>query len=351
MNVAAYYAPNDIRIEERPVPDVGPDELLVQVTACGLCGTDVHKYLHRTVPEGTVLGHEVVGRVAQVGARVRDLAPGQRVVVFHHIPCFVCDYCRRGHHSMCAAFKPVNISPGGFAQYLRVSSRSVAHGVLKVPDHVTDRAAAVVELAACCLRADLRCGLQAGNRAAVIGCGPVGLVHIQLLAALGAGPVAGIDVIPERLEAARRAGAHAAVNPAEGDVASRVADALGGMPQVVILAAGNARAIATALDVADKGGLISFFAECPSGSEFLLDPNLLYHKELTLAGSYSSSPFDQRMALELVSAGRVRFGELVTDELPLRDVQKAFDLAVAPGRSLKIIVKPNANGGDSLAGS
>ena len=339
MKVAAYYGPNNIRIEDQPVPQIGAREVLVRVTACGLCGTDLHKYAHHTVPDGTVLGHEVVGVIAKAGGEVKHLAEGERVIVFHHIPCFVCSYCRRGNHSMCAAFKPVNIAPGGFAEYLRVSGTSVANGILKVPDHVTDTEAAVVELAACCLRAILRCRIEPGVRVAVVGCGPVGLVHIQLVKALGAGPIIGIDVIADRLAAARRSGAAAAANPAEGNVAAQVEKALGGsLAQVVILAAGNAKAIGTAFEVVDKGGLISFFAECPAGSQFPLDPNLLYHKELTLAGSYSSSPFDQRMALELVSAGRVQFAELVTDVFPLSETQKAFDLAQSPGRSLKIVI-------------
>jgi len=341
MKVAAYHAPEDIRIEERPVPEVGSGDVIVRVTACGLCGTDLHKYLHSTVPAGTVLGHEVVGRIEKVGADVAHLTEGERVAVFHHIPCFVCSYCRRGHHSMCQAFKPVNIFPGGFSECLRVSGTSVASGIIKIPDHVSDTEAAVVELSACCLRAILQCRLEPGNSVVVIGAGPVGCVHIQLLCALGIGPIIAIDIVPERLEAARRFGATAVINAADGDVRSHVHDILGGDGgNAVILAVGNKKAIATAFEVVGKGGLISFFAECPPDNEFAVDPNLLYHKELTLSGSYSSSPFEQRMAMELVSSGRVRFGEIVTNQFPLEKLQEAIELALSPGRSLKIVITP-----------
>lgn len=338
MKVGAYYGPGDIRVEERPVPTPSAGEVLVKVTACGLCGTDLHKYAHRTVPDGTVLGHEVVGKVAAVGSGISHVQPGCRVVVFHHIPCFVCGYCRRGNHSMCAAFRPVNIAPGGFSEYVLVSGASAVRGILEIPDHASDRQAAVVELAACCLRAILRCRIEPGVRVAVVGCGPVGLVHILLVKALGAGPVVGVDVVPERLDAVRRFGA-IPVDASSGELATEVRRVLRGeLPQVVVLAVGNARAIQTGLEIADKGAVISFFAECAPGTQMALDPNLLYHKELTLAGSYSSSPFEQRMALDLVSAGRVDFSELVTDVFPLDRLQEAFDLALRPGRSLKIVI-------------
>ena len=134
MKAAVYYDRDDIRVEEVPVPEIGEGEILLKVYACGLCGTDIYKILHKAVTTPIVLGHEIAGEIVKVGGGVKEFRPGDRVTVAHHLPCFTCVLCRSGHHSLCPDFKELNISPGGFAEYIRVNARGVAGGTFKIPD-------------------------------------------------------------------------------------------------------------------------------------------------------------------------------------------------------------------------
>src|SRR3989304_4137386 len=137
MKAAVYHAPDDLRYEEVGDPTAGPGEIVVRMRRCGLCGTDLGKIRYGTVPAGTVLGHEVVGEVAEVGTGVTGLGRGERVVVAHHVPCFACVYCRHENYSLCAAFQRNNLYPGGFAELVRVLPASVERGLLRLPDDVT----------------------------------------------------------------------------------------------------------------------------------------------------------------------------------------------------------------------
>lgn len=340
MRAGVYYAPGDVRIEKVPDPCAGPGEVVVRVRACGLCGTDIAKYRYRLVKPPIVLGHEVAGDVVEVGSGAARFKVGDRVVVPHHIPCFVCDYCRHGHHTMCRDFKPTNIDPGGFAEFLRVKPASVAKGMLPMPEDLSYDAASMAESTACCVRGILRCNIAPGDSVAVIGAGPAGLIHAQLARVLGAGKVISTDLVQARLEAALELGADDVINVSSEEPVEKVKDLTSGGADVVIVAVGHPGPQAQALEMVKKGGLVNFFAECPPGSELKLDPNLMYHSEVTLLGSYSSTPPDLRMALLLIHSGRVNVERLITHRLPLDELQKAFDLAVEAQQSLKIVINP-----------
>ncbi|HOX37371.1 MAG TPA: alcohol dehydrogenase catalytic domain-containing protein [Candidatus Brocadiia bacterium] len=335
MKAARYYAPDDIRIEEAPRPAPGEGEVLARMLACGLCGTDLHKFRHATVTPGTVLGHELVARVEECGPNVSAFRPGDRIAVFHHCPCFVCEVCLRGHYSLCPSFRETLISPGGFAEFVLVKRRAVENLLLKIPDHVPDEEAALIECAACCLRAILNCRLAAGDRVAIIGAGPVGLVHLRLLKTLGAGRVTLLDLQDWRLKAALSAGADAAVNPSDPDALSGVM----GRAQLVVIAAASPAAVELGMKCAGPGATVCFFAECPPGSSVAIDPNRLYHSELSLVGCYSSSPREQRMTLDLLAAGGLSFRDLITHVYPLDETLAAFRTACRGESSLKTLVK------------
>ena len=340
MKAGVYHGVGDVRIEEMPRPATPRDGLLVRVRACGLCGTDVAKYRHRLVEPPVVLGHEVAGEIVEVGPDAVGWRPGERVIVPHHIPCFVCDYCRHGNVSACAAFRPTNVRPGGFAEFLAVDGPSVRSGVQRIPESLPYDEAALCESLACCLRAFKRSGLRPGDSLAVVGCGPVGLMHVRLAASLGAGAIVGVDVVPERLRAARRLGATAAVDARDAQAAERVKEATGGLgADVVMVCVGSAEAISSAFGYARRGGQVHVFAECPPGARLSLDPNLIYH-ETSLVGTYSSAPEDQIEALRLLEHRRVDLTPLVTHRLPLDELQTAFDLAVEGREALKIIIRP-----------
>lgn len=341
MKAGVYYGTGDIRIEDMPLPEIGDEEALVQVKSCGLCGTDLQKYLHGLVEPGVVLGHEVAGNVVEAGEKVSRLGAGDRVIVPHHIPCFVCRFCRHGNHTMCEAFKPTRISPGGFAEFIKVAGPSVSKGMLKIPDEISYDEAALVENTACCLRALEKCRLLPGDCVVVVGAGPAGLIHIQLSRALGAGKVVALDLLDWRLEVAKRMGADVVLNARNDDVVAAVKEETGGLgADVVMVAVGSTKALAQAISLARKGGVVNFFAECPPGSSLKIDPNIIYGSEIILLGSYSSTPLELKSALELIHSGRIDVAGLISHRLKLEELKRAFDLASQRKEALKIIINP-----------
>jgi len=341
MKVGVYYGQGDIRIEDALVPKAENDEVLVRVRTCGLCGTDLAKYRRQLVPPGTVLGHEVTGDVVYTGPRVRRIRQGDRVIVPHHIPCFVCDLCRHGSMTMCEDFRPTNIDPGGFAEYLRVRGPSVAKGVLRLPDSVSYDQASLAEPVACCLRMYSKVRILSGDRVVVIGAGPSGMIHVQLARLHGAGQVIVTDVLQNRLDEAAKLGADAAINVASTDpveAIEKITDGSGA--DLVILAVGDVGALAQALKMAKPGGTVAIFAEYPEETRLSLDPNLMYKRDVTLTGSYSSTPLELRAALRLIESGRFDPDPLISHRLALNELQRAFDLAVDGKDVLKILIHP-----------
>ncbi len=340
MKAANFYDIDDIRCEEMDVPSIGKGEILLKVMVCGLCGTDVSKMKGKTVPTPAVLGHEVAGEVAEAGEGVRKFSKGDKVVVTHHLPCFVCRYCRHGNYSQCDAFRQMNIVPGGFAEYIRVLSPAVEKSVFKIPSSVTYEEASFTETAACCLRGLERCGILAGDIVMIVGAGAVGLLHLQLAKICGAGRIIVSDPIDFRLDTALKLGADVVVNPLRNDAEEVVRDAAGGSgADVVIIAVGNVDVIKQSLCFVSRGGKVLFFAGCPDDSLLELDPNLVYHSEVSLLGSYSSSPIEQRAALRLIEERRINLKELVTHRFRLDQLQDAVNTAIDGNESLKIIIK------------
>lgn len=341
MKAAVYHAPDDLRYEELPDPTAGPGEIVVRMTRCGLCGTDVAKIRLAKIPPGTVLGHEVVGEVAEVGAGVGHLAPGERVVVVHHVPCGECVYCRHENFSLCPAFKRNNLDPGGFAERLRVLPGSVERGTFRVPGGVTDDEALFVEPLACCLRGMRRAGLRPGDTVAIVGCGPIGLTHVQISRMFGAGRVIGVDPIASRARRAEALGADLAV-AAAGEAAIRAVReaANGGGPDVVLNTVGRPEVCEQAFAMVRPGGHVVFFAECPPGSRLSLDPALFAPNEVGVIGSYSPAPEDLPRALDLILSRRIALAELISHRVPLARLNEAVQLAGAATTSMKIVLVP-----------
>ncbi|MBI2081691.1 MAG: alcohol dehydrogenase catalytic domain-containing protein [candidate division NC10 bacterium] len=341
MLAAVYVGEGRVEARSLPVPAIGPGELLVALRSCGLCGSDIYKIVHGTVPPPVVLGHEIVGTVVAAGGGVRDFSPGSRVVVAHHVPCGTCHYCRHGNVSMCADFRASNLDPGGFAPYIRVPARHVAAVTFPVPEALPDDEAAFTEPLASCLRAVKRSTLQAGEAAVVVGLGSIGLLFVQLLHLRGARLV-GVDPLPGRRDLARRLGAEAVADPgaAEADGAVRgLSEGRGA--DLVVLTAGSAAALPPALGWVRDGGALCCFAPLAPDAPVPLNLNPLYYRELTLFGSYSPSPDDLREALDLLAGGGVRVAELITHRLPLSALGEGV-AAVREQRALKVILRPDA---------
>ncbi len=221
MRAILYHQHDDIRLEEIPIPPIGPGELLVRISGCGLCGSDLLKIQQRAAPP-VKLGHELTGVVVERGAGIETFALGQRVVVAHHAPCGECHYCKHGNVSMCAAFKSSNIDPCGFAEYVRVPRTHVEQVTLALPDTLSDEAGSFTEPLACVARAVRRSALQTGDLAVVVGLGTIGLLMAQAFRAAGTNSL-GLDMLPERLAFASEYGVPTA-NATEPDLAERVRD-------------------------------------------------------------------------------------------------------------------------------
>jgi L-iditol 2-dehydrogenase len=335
MRAAVATASGVIRLEDRPTPTCGPAELLVRVRGCGLCGSDLAR-LRTATRLPAVLGHEVVGDVVRAGEEVGAFRVGDRVVVAHHVPCFACHYCRRGSVSMCRAFKASNLDPGGFAEYVRVPRENVEHACFRVPPGVPDAVAVFTEPLACCVRAIRRTGVGPGDTVLVVGLGAIGGLLLQLAARAGA-RVVGSDPVQARRELAALLGAAAVSEPAGArEALASLTDGRGA--DCVVLTVGTPAVVRQALGCVRDGGAVHLFV---GDGEGMLPLGEIYHRELTLGSTYSSSPADLAEAFALVTGGAVRVAELCSHRLPLERLDEAAAL-MDRREALKVYVEVSA---------
>lgn len=340
MRVAMYYNNQDVRVEEMPVPSIGPGELLVRVQASGICGSDVMEW-YRLEKAPTVLGHEVAGEIVQVGEGVQRFSEGDRMVVTHHVPCNACHYCLSGHHTVCDTLRTTSFDPGGFAEYLRVPAINVDRGVFKLPEGVSFEEASFAEPLACVLRGQQRANAQPGQSVIVLGSGLAGLLHINLARTLGAGRIVATDVVDYRLEAARKFGADFAFS-ARDDVPARLREVNDGrLADLVIVCTGAPPALNQALQSVDRGGTVLFFAPTEPGVNISVSVNdTFFRNDTTLTTTYAGAPGNLASALELIRARSVRVSEMITHRLGLAEAGLGFKLTAEAQDSLKVIVEP-----------
>lgn len=339
MRVAVYHNNRDIRIEERPVPRIGAGEFLLRVEASGICGSDVMEW-YRVPKAPAVLGHEIAGTVEAIGSGVSRVRPGDRVVVSHHVPCGACRYCRAGHETVCDTLRTTNVDPGGFAEFLRVPAANVEHGTLPLPDGMSFHEGVFAEPLGCAVRGQRLAGTAEGRSVLVIGSGLAGLLHIALARVRGASRVFASDVLPSRLEAARRTGADVTLESSPG-LPDDVREANEGRGvDLVIAATGAAPALAAAVRSVDRGGAVLFFAPNEPGFELPIPFNALWREEVTLRSSYGASPGDLAASMELLRTHRIPVADLVTHRLGLAETPKGFALTADGRESLKVIIEP-----------
>ena len=340
MRVSMYYSNRDLRLEEMPVPAIGPGELLVRVEASGICGSDVMEW-YRAGKVPLVLGHEIAGEVVEVGEGVKNFRQGDRVAVTHHVPCMSCHYCETGHETVCDTLRTTSFDPGGFSEYVRVPAINVRRGTFHLPDSVSYEEGSFVEPVACVLRGQRQAGLRPACSVLVVGSGISGLLHVMVARALGAGRVVATDVVDFRLAAARRLGAEAVIDARE-DVPARFRELNGGRgADLVIVCAGAPQAVEQALAAVGRAGTVLFFATTkPEVSIPLAVNRFFWRNEVTLTSSYAGGPADCKMALELIRAGRLPVADTITHRLPLADAGRGFDLVVNPQDSIKVIIEP-----------
>jgi len=333
-----YYSQKDIRIEEMPAPEIREDEVLVEMKACGICGSDLMEwYLESRAP--LVLGHEPAGVIAKRGSKVKGFDVGERVFVHHHVACLACHYCRHGDYTLCEQFHDTNIKPGGFAEYFKVPDPNLRIDTLKIPESVSFEEATLIEPAGCCLRALKKCGVQNGDSVAIIGAGATGIIHASLSKIFGAAKTIVSDLIDYRLNVVKRFGADVVVNPKNEDLAGVVkAETDGRGVDLCVVTAPSLEAYKAGLDVCRKGGKLCVFAPTEPGKYFQISPKELFFSEIQIIPSYSTSHLETRAALELIKSGRIDAKELITHRYPLKEAGKAFETALNNKESLKVII-------------
>jgi L-iditol 2-dehydrogenase len=342
MRIAKYYSNKDIRIEEIPIPRIGAGELLIRVEASGICGTDVLEWYRRDkIP--LILGHEISGVIEEVGRDLRRYKKGQRISASHHVPCGQCNYCRRGHQTVCETLRQTHFDPGGFAEYLRLPEDNVRlGGVYPLPDNLTAEEATFTEPLACVLRGQRIARVIKGKSVLVIGCGVSGLLHIQMAKINGASFVAASDIVDYRLQFARHLGLDAVIDAREEDVPKRFRQLnQARAADVVIVATGAKSAHRTALQSVERAGSVLFFAATDEGVTVPLSINdLFWRNEITLTSSYAATPGEHLEAMKLLSARKIHVKEMITHIFGLERIQDGFGLVAKAGDSLKVIVRP-----------
>ena len=339
MRAARYYSNDDVRVEEVPVPKIGPGEILVEVKTCGVCGSDVMEwYMKPRAP--LFFGHEPAGVVYQVGKEVGNLSIGDRVFVHHHVPCFVCHYCRRGSYTMCRTFKETRLYPGGFAEYVRVPAPNVRTDVLRLPAPVSFEEGSLIEPMACCLRGIKRANLKLGDTVLIMGAGFTGLVHLQLAKILGAGLVIVSDFLDFKLEKAKKLGADIIINPGKEDALEKIKDvneARGA--DIVVVTPGSIEALKEAIRLAGKGATLYQYGPTSPEATLSIVPHQFFFSEITFVASYSCSSLETRTILEYIYQKRIDTDGLITHNFDLDQIGQAVKLTAKAKESLKVLVK------------
>jgi L-iditol 2-dehydrogenase len=338
-----------VRIEQVPVEQLGPGEILVRVQACGICHTDLKKIEHDLLPAPRIYGHETAGTVAAVGPGVSKYSVGERVCVFHHIPCLECFYCRHRDYAQCETYKRVGVTAGfepaggGFAQYVRVMDWIVERGVEKIPEQASFERATFVEPVNTCLKGLEKCAIEPDETILILGQGPIGLLFTMLLHRKGIERLYATDRLDLRLAKARSLGAAEAWDPSREDVGKNLKTLTDGRgADVVIVAASAPGIVEQAVEITRPGARIMLFAQTSPQETFTLDGEGVGKGERTVFGCYSASIELQRESAETVWAEDFPVEQLVSHRLPLEQLERGMEIARRPEQgSLKVLVYPH----------
>ncbi len=350
MQAAVYRGRGRVCVEKIPVPEIGRNEVLVRVHACGVCHTDLKKIQYDLLPPPRVFGHETAGVIVKTGSGVKTWTPGDRVAVFHHIPCMRCLCCKRRDYAQCEGYKRTGTSAGfepaggGFAQYLRVMPWIVKEGMVRIPQNISYEEASFLEPANTCMKAVQRLDPKKGETVSIYGQGPIGLIFTQLIA-LQKAKVRAFDLLPSRRALALKMGAQEALDPRRrfsrpSATKTKTAKVKGGL-DAAILAVPSEAAFQHALESLRPGGRMLLFAHTKRIDTLSVEAARICVDEITLLGSYSSSVDVQPDVSRLIFSRKLKVAPLVTHRYPLSQIQKAIERASRPSRqSLKVLVAP-----------
>lgn len=313
MKGAVFYGKHDLRVEEYEKPKLGPKDILIQVKACGVCGTDVHIYEGdkgaAEVTPPTILGHEFSGVITEVGSAVEEYKAGDRVCVDPNCYCGMCEPCRSGEVHYCEHMVGYGTTVnGGFAQYCAVNERQV----YKLGENTTFEQGAMAEPAACCLHGIDMCGIRPGHQVVVIGGGMIGLLMMQLAKLAGAAKIALLEPVESKRRAARSLGADICIDPVREDVKDKLAGAGMTWINTVIECVGHPSTIEQAIEIAGNRAVVMMFGLTKPDETISVKPFQIFQKELELKASFIN-PYTQKRALDLIDSGRLDVSSMVCE--------------------------------------
>ncbi len=344
MKCAILKEIEKLEIEERRIPDPKENEILIKVKSCAICGTDIkvfhHGHKHIVFPR--ITGHEVSGVVFKVGKNIKEYKEGDRVAVAPAIPCGKCYYCRKGQQTMCDNLKAIGYHyDGGFAEYMLVPEDAVLNGcVNKIPDNLPFEIASIAEPLACVINGQILSRIEIGDTVLILGAGPIGILHSLLAKINGASKIILADISEERIKEAEFTGVYL-IDMNKKDIYQEVKKITDGhMADRVIVAVGSKNAQELSLKLVAKRGSINFFGGLPKESPFIqFDSNLLHYGEFFVVGTHGSTPLHNKIAIELLSSGRINVEKLITHKLSLEKIKDGFEI-VENKKGLKVLIIP-----------
>jgi len=347
MKAGVLYAIEDLRIQDIPVPSPSENEILIRVEACAICGTDirVYHYGHKHIRFPRITGHEISGEIVEVGIKVENYKIGQRVAVAPAVPCEECYYCRKGIQSMCLNLKGIGYHfDGGFTQFMIIPEVAVRNGcVNSIPDNLSLEEAALAEPLACAINGQELSKIGLGDTVVIIGAGPLGCMHMQLARVKGASTVILVELSLFRTNfAIDFAMPDVTINPSKENAVQRIKEETNGRgADRIIVACSNGKAQEESLEMVSPRGIVNFFGGLPKDSPYIkFNSNLVHYGEFYVVGTHGSAPYHNKLALNLLSQGRMEIKDLITHRLPLEKLKEGINLAES-GEAMKVVILPN----------
>jgi len=336
------YGVKDLKVEDVEVPKVEAGEVLVKVKAATTCGTDLkifqRGYVEKVIKFPTVFGHEWAGEVVDVDKGLEWPKKGMHVRAGNSAPCLHCAMCQRGKYNLC---ENMIWLWGAYAEYIKVPARMVLVNMQEIPEGVSFEEAAITEPLACVLHGVEEADVKLGDTVAIIGAGPIGLLHLLTVKKIGATKAIVIDLVNERLDFAQKLGADVTINSGNENVEARIKELTGGYgADVAIEAIGLPATWEQALRLTRKGGVVLEFGGCPPETEVKVNTEMLHYGELTVMGTFHATPLHFREALNLIATRTIDVRPLVTRKMKLDNINEAFEILSTSRNEIKIGILP-----------
>jgi L-iditol 2-dehydrogenase len=341
MKAAVVKGNSKVEIENFDISEIKPNELLIRMQSCGICGSDVEKVFGKYGQPSMRLGHEPAGKIIKLGDQISDFKLGDRVFTHHHVACYSndCHECSHGNETMCKEYYKSNLDPCGLADNYIVPEWNVSHGgVLKLPDNVSYEEAALIEPLACCVRAWSKFKYQKNDTVAILGVGPTGVMHASLAKSFGSSKIFCIDLNDFRLNFVEKLGV-ITIRSDDPNLTKKIIDDTSIGVDVAIVATSSLHAFQDAIKLVRKGGTVVMFGVPSKGATTEIDMSIVYSKEISIVTTYAASDTDTKDALDLISSGSVDVKSLITHKYSLDESQKAFEHAKTGDNAMKIIIE------------